>query len=89
MTYYRPVAYHEIPDRYAAQTLAMAEAYYGAEPEYSDADWAVDNGMTPEELDRNLYPEDFVTEDDFNAATPDEWEGLQAALDWEQHSFTL
>jgi hypothetical protein len=92
MTYYREVQYHEIPERYAAQTLAMAEAHYGSQAEFdaaADEEWAEAEGMSLLDLDRNLYPDDFVSEDDYNAATPAEWDGLQTVLDWEQHSHTL
>lgn len=35
------------------------------------------------EWEQSADPERFVSEADYNAATPAEWEGLQAALDWE------
>ena len=71
MTYYREVQFHEIPDAYARQTLAMAEAHY-AEPveEYEDD--------TPEEV---LDPERFVSEHDYWTPTAREVEELQITDD--------
>lgn len=69
MTYYRAVADHEIPDRYAAQTLAMAEALYADEPMEDHEDMP--------DADR------YVSEDDYFAATEQDRADLQAVLDWE------
>jgi hypothetical protein len=69
MTYYRAVAYHEIPDRYAAQTLAMAEALYADEPMEDDEDM-------PDE-DR------YVSEADYFAPTAQDHADLAWVLDWE------
>ena len=71
MTYrFRTVADHEIADRYAAQTLAMAERQYADEPTEDDD--------MPED-------EQYVSEADYFAPTAQDWADLQWVLDWEAY----
>jgi hypothetical protein len=86
----REIKFSQIPDAYRAQTLARAEEVYGREPEEGMDDFLAAEGVTSElHFDQIHDPERFVSEAEYNAATPAEWEALATVLDWEEHSLTL
>lgn len=79
-------------DRYAENSFARdLDRYLSAQDESERHA----ERMADEQDERDLAAHDeavserYVSEADYNAATPEEWAGLALVLDMEQHSFTL
>lgn len=60
---------------------AMQDAFYADEAEYAEAVESFSQEF-PDWVE-SVNPDRFVSEADYNAATPQEWADLQFVLDWE------
>ena len=82
---YRTVSFHEIPDRYAAQTLAMADRL-AADADAAEAahEWAVSEfGEDYEQNEREDEDRDLIPESWVSLVSEQDREDLQTVLDWE------
>lgn len=71
------MTYFETPEHAEAYARGMSL------DAYSEFLAAAEREAEDDSVQRNLDPERFVSEDDFDAATPQEWTDLQNVLDWE------